>query len=153
MGSSGLDGHQFGAVDRSHCGAAGVVYLLWNFEQEPHGFILDDCASGWRALWRYVHSCLNPFFSSYSSGKCKYTDGALFLGFMTFSPEWLTANQNLDTSNPMFLWCYLVFFNLLWVFLPLYALYHAFTDMRNAFKVRKEIVAARAQMLQQKKSP
>jgi hypothetical protein len=36
----------------------------------------------------------------------------------------------------MFLWVYLVFFNMLWVFIPLYALYHGFVDMRDAFRVR-----------------
>lgn len=27
---------------------------------------------------------------------------------MTFCPEWLTGSPNLDTSNPLFLWVYLV---------------------------------------------
>ncbi|PQE16794.1 emopamil binding protein [Rutstroemia sp. NJR-2017a BBW] len=30
--------------------------------------------------------------------------GELYGGFMTFCPEWLTGNLNLDTSNFMFLW-------------------------------------------------
>lgn len=42
---------------------------------------------------------------------------------MTFCPEWLTGNQFLDTSNWMYAWVYLVFFNTLWVWVPLYALY------------------------------
>ncbi|RDL35409.1 uncharacterized protein BP5553_07340 [Venustampulla echinocandica] len=67
--------------------------------------------------------------------------GELYGGFMTFAPEWLTGNQNLDSSNFMFLWVYLVFFNMLWVFLPLYALWVAFEDMRNAFMVRNASVA------------
>lgn len=58
---------------------------------------------------------------------------------MTFAPEWLTGNQNLDSSNFMFLWVYLVFFNMLWVFLPLYALWVAFEDMKNAFMVRNAL--------------
>lgn len=61
---------------------------------------------------------------------------------MTFCPEWLTGNQNLDGSNFMFLWVYLVFFNMLWVFLPLYALYHGFVDMREAFVVRSRFIQA-----------
>ncbi|KAI9049666.1 hypothetical protein LZ554_006691 [Drepanopeziza brunnea f. sp. 'monogermtubi'] len=68
--------------------------------------------------------------------------GELYGGFMTFCPEWLTGNQNLDASNFMFKWVYLVFFNLLWVFLPLYAMYHAYVDMRNAFLVRHGVVSA-----------
>jgi hypothetical protein len=65
---------------------------------------------------------------------------------MTFCPEWLTGNQNLDGSNFMFLWVYLVFFNMLWVFLPLYAMWYSFRDMYNAFMVRNGLVAARLEM-------
>lgn len=65
---------------------------------------------------------------------------------MTFAPEWLTMNQNLDGSNFMFLWVYLVFFNMLWVFLPLYALYVSFVDIRNACAIRNGVVAARMEM-------
>jgi hypothetical protein len=65
---------------------------------------------------------------------------------MTFAPEWLTGNQNLDGSNFMFLWVYLVFFNMLWVFLPIYAMYVSFEDMKNAFQMRKSMILARAQM-------
>ena len=38
----------------------------------------------------------------------------LYGGWMTFGPEWLTGSPNLDTSKPLFLWVYLVFFNMLW---------------------------------------
>lgn len=55
---------------------------------------------------------------------------------MTFCPEWLTGNLNLDTSNFMYLWVYLVFFNMLWVFNPLYAIYISSTDIFDAFRVR-----------------
>ena len=65
---------------------------------------------------------------------------------MTFAPEWLTGNQNLDGSNFMFLWVYLVFFNMLWVFLPLYAMYVSFDDMNSAFQMRKSMKIARVQM-------
>lgn len=57
-------------------------------------------------------------------------------GFMTFCPEWLTGNLNLDSSNFMYLWVYLVFFNMLWVFIPAYAIYVAGADIFDAFKVR-----------------
>jgi hypothetical protein len=69
---------------------------------------------------------------------------------MTFCPEWLTGNQNLDGSNFMFLWVYLVFFNMLWVFLPIYAMYISFEDMKNAFQMRKSMILARAQMQKEK---
>jgi hypothetical protein len=47
----------------------------------------------------------------------------LYGGFMAFSPEWLTGSPNLDTSNFLTLWVYLVFFNGLWVVFPLYILW------------------------------
>ncbi|TVY71413.1 Emopamil-binding protein-like [Lachnellula suecica] len=67
--------------------------------------------------------------------------GELYGGFMTFAPEWLTGNLNLDGSNFMFMWVYLVFFNMLWVFLPLYAMWVSFQDMGNAFMVRNASLA------------
>lgn len=59
------------------------------------------------------------------------------LGFMTFCPEWLTGNINLDGSNFMYMWVYLVFFNMLWVFIPLYAVWYSINDISNAFAVRQ----------------
>lgn len=63
----------------------------------------------------------------------------LYGGFITFCPEWLTANHNLDTSNFMYLWVYLVFFNMLWVFIPLYAIGTAVKDINSAFAVREKV--------------
>ncbi|KAJ0161269.1 Emopamil-binding protein-like [Colletotrichum tanaceti] len=60
----------------------------------------------------------------------------LYGGFMTFCPEWLTRNIYLDTSNFMYLWVYLVFFNMLWVFIPLYAIYVASGEISSAFEVQ-----------------
>lgn len=54
---------------------------------------------------------------------------------MTFCPEWLTGSQNLDTSNFMFLYVYLWFFNGLWVVMPLYAMWVAYTNIKEAFVV------------------
>jgi hypothetical protein len=59
---------------------------------------------------------------------------------MTFGPEWLVENVNLDTSNFMYLWCYLVFFNMLWVVFPLYAIYVSVTDILDAFTVRTRVL-------------
>jgi CRP-like cAMP-binding protein len=39
-----------------------------------------------------------------------------------------------------------VFFNMLWVFLPLYALYFSFYDLQNAFVMRKGMIAARMEL-------
>ncbi|XWW96756.1 hypothetical protein V2A60_004736 [Cordyceps javanica] len=60
----------------------------------------------------------------------------LYGGFMTFCPEWLVGNVNLDGSNFMYMWVYLVFFNMLWVFIPLYAVWYSYRDISHAFAVR-----------------
>lgn len=59
-------------------------------------------------------------------------------GFMTFCPEWLVGNVNLDGSNFMYMWVYLVFFNMLWVFIPLYAIWYSVKDISGALNLRTE---------------
>ncbi|KAF2456430.1 Emopamil-binding protein, partial [Lineolata rhizophorae] len=61
--------------------------------------------------------------------------GELYGGFMTFAPEWLSGSHNLDTSNWMYLWVYLFFFNMLWVWFPFWILYEAYKAMTAAFAV------------------
>ncbi|EKJ75733.1 hypothetical protein NXS19_012240 [Fusarium pseudograminearum] len=61
----------------------------------------------------------------------------LYGGFMTFCPEWLVGNPNLDTSNFMYLWVYLVFFNTLWVWIPLWVIWYSVKDISNALSVRQ----------------
>lgn len=43
----------------------------------------------------------------------------LYGGWMTFCPEWLTGSPNLNTSNWLYLWVYLVFMNVIWVTIPI----------------------------------
>lgn len=62
----------------------------------------------------------------------------LYGGFMTFAPEWLTGSSQLATEDPVYLWFYLVFFNTLWVWIPLWVLWEAGKEIRSAF-VTKEI--------------
>lgn len=62
----------------------------------------------------------------------------LYGGFMTFAPEWLTGSSQLATEDPVFLWFYLVFFNTLWVWLPLWVLWEAGKELSSAF-VSKEV--------------
>lgn len=52
--------------------------------------------------------------------------GELYGGFMTFAPEWLSGNPNLDTSNLMYKYVYLFFFNTLWVWIPLWVLWEGY---------------------------
>ncbi|CAH0053351.1 unnamed protein product [Clonostachys solani] len=61
----------------------------------------------------------------------------IYGGFMTFCPEWLVGNLNLDGSNFMYMWVYLVFFNMLWVLIPFYAIYWAVGDISSALSERK----------------
>ncbi|KAL3486124.1 Emopamil-binding protein [Aspergillus germanicus] len=63
----------------------------------------------------------------------------LYGGFMTFAPEWLTGSTGLETGNAVYLWFYLVFFNTLWVWIPLWVLYEAAKEVKGAFVV-KEVV-------------
>ncbi|KAJ2902915.1 emopamil binding protein [Zalerion maritima] len=70
--------------------------------------------------------------------------GELYGGFMTFCPEWLTGNVNLDTSNWMYLWLYLIFFNTLWVFIPLYAIYVSWGEITKAFNEQASVSRGRA---------
>ncbi|CAK7267087.1 hypothetical protein SEPCBS119000_002360 [Sporothrix epigloea] len=65
--------------------------------------------------------------------------GELYGGFMTFCPEWLVLSENLDCSNFMYKWVYIVFFNTLWVWLPLYAMYVAISEISDAFAVRDAV--------------
>jgi hypothetical protein len=44
--------------------------------------------------------------------------GELYGGFMTFCPEWLSGNAMLNTADPIYLWLYLTYFNMLWVVFP-----------------------------------
>jgi EXPERA (EXPanded EBP superfamily) len=63
----------------------------------------------------------------------------LYGGFMTFAPEWLSGSTQLDISNPIYLWLYLVFFNVLWVFVPLWVLYAGYKEVSTAFTATVDI--------------
>ena len=58
--------------------------------------------------------------------------GELYGGFMTFAPEWLSGSPNLDTSNVMYMWLYLFFFNMLWVFIPFWILYEGYNNIAGS---------------------
>lgn len=55
----------------------------------------------------------------------------LYGGWMTFCPEWLVGSPSLDTSSALYLWCYLVFFNGLWVIIPFLLLWHSWKEMEE----------------------
>lgn len=55
----------------------------------------------------------------------------LYGGWMTFCPDWLLGSPHLDTSHWMYLWLYLVFFNGLWVVVPLLLLLQSWGSLRR----------------------
>lgn len=67
----------------------------------------------------------------------------LLIGFMTFAPEWLTGSQNLDTTNWMYTWVYLFFFNTLWIWFPLYAIVWGYKEIQKAFRAQELVESAK----------
>jgi len=108
--------------------AAYIAYLL----AKGHGDVGAAAANGKKSL----------------GGKLAFwtivlATGELYGGFMTFAPEWLSGSPNLDTSNFMYLWVYLTFFNMLWVFLPLYTLYEGYTSLTGTSPVDSVVETAK----------
>jgi len=62
---------------------------------------------------------------------------------MTFVPELLTGSRNLTTDNWLYLWVYLVFFNGLWVVIPVALMYQSWVAMTADTKRRKPSTASR----------
>jgi hypothetical protein len=58
----------------------------------------------------------------------------LYGGWMTFCPEWLTGSPNLNTSNALYLWVYLVFMNVIWVFIPLWLMVESYGHIAGALR-------------------
>lgn len=92
--------------------------------------VLGECARYRRALWWYVTPSIGRYWPW---SKDDLLIGAMDTGFMTFAPEWLSGSRNLDTSNFMYMWVYLFFFNMLWVVIPLWVLYEAYHEIYLAF--------------------
>ncbi|XP_022337874.2 emopamil-binding protein-like [Crassostrea virginica] len=61
----------------------------------------------------------------------------LYGGWMTFCPEWLTGSKNLETGNFLYLWVYLVFFNGIWVIIPILLLVQSWQDMTATRKIKQ----------------
>ncbi|KAK6352895.1 hypothetical protein TWF696_004896 [Orbilia brochopaga] len=71
--------------------------------------------------------------------------GEIYGGWMTFAPEWLTGSQALDTSNFMYTWVYLFFFNTLWVWIPGWLCWISYREIAAGLK------AGRATKVERKK--
>nr|XP_019963285.1 PREDICTED: emopamil-binding protein-like [Paralichthys olivaceus] len=59
----------------------------------------------------------------------------LYGGWMTFCPDWLMGSPHLDTSSWLHLWVYLVFFNGLWVLVPVLLLIQSWFSLRSMHAV------------------
>ncbi|XP_074484780.1 emopamil-binding protein-like [Sebastes fasciatus] len=55
----------------------------------------------------------------------------LYGGWMTFCPDWLAGSPHLDTSSWLYLWVYLVFFNGVWVLVPVLLLVQSWFSLRR----------------------
>ncbi|XP_046380856.1 emopamil-binding protein-like [Haliotis rufescens] len=61
----------------------------------------------------------------------------LYGGWMTFCPDWFVGSPNLVTDNALYLWVYLVFFNGLWVVIPLAMLWQSWVQLREAHSPKR----------------
>lgn len=60
----------------------------------------------------------------------------LYGGWMTFCPDWLSGSPHLNTSNWLYLWVYLVFFNGVWVLVPVLLLVQSWLGLRSMNEFR-----------------
>ncbi|XP_073518791.1 emopamil-binding protein-like [Phyllobates terribilis] len=63
----------------------------------------------------------------------------LYGGWMTFCPDWLTGSPNLNTSNFLYLWVYLVFFNGIWVVVPGLLLCQSWVQLKKVHIGKKPV--------------
>ncbi|KAF8470854.1 Emopamil-binding protein [Kalaharituber pfeilii] len=54
----------------------------------------------------------------------------LYGGFMTFVPEWIIGSPALVTSNWVYKWLYLFFFNTLWVWFPAWIIWEGYGEIK-----------------------
>lgn len=57
----------------------------------------------------------------------------IYGGWMTFVPEWLSGSRALQTESPVYLWLYLVFFNGIWLAVPVWVLRQAWNEVQDAY--------------------
>lgn len=62
----------------------------------------------------------------------------LYGGWMTFCPDWLLGSPHLNTSSRLHLWVYLVFFNGVWVLVPVLLLVQSWFGLRGLHALRAD---------------
>lgn len=62
----------------------------------------------------------------------------LYGGWMTFCPDWLIGSPSLNTSNWLYLWVYLFFFNGVWVVVPGLLLWQSWHVLKSAHHLQRD---------------
>ncbi|XP_054856622.1 emopamil-binding protein-like [Eublepharis macularius] len=62
----------------------------------------------------------------------------LYGGWMTFCPEWLIGSPSLNTSQWLYLWVYLAFFNGVWVVIPGLLLVQSWVELKKMHHERSD---------------
>ena len=144
MGRDGPDGGQPGALDGVRRWAVGALVRgtgpaggvargngkkggCWEWEVVLDGRVGHGRAVRWSVV-RSSPSC--TLFLIHS--RVPALTSCRNAGWMTFAPEWLSGSPNLDTSNFMYKWVYLIFFNTLWVWIPLWILVEAYKGITTS---------------------
>uniref|UniRef100_UPI0037E980F0 emopamil-binding protein-like n=1 Tax=Semicossyphus pulcher TaxID=241346 RepID=UPI0037E980F0 len=70
----------------------------------------------------------------------------LYGGWMTFAPDWLLGSPSLNTSSWLHLWVYLVFFNGLWVLVPVLLLVQSWSSLKSLHVLRADVHVNRKKM-------
>nr|XP_023656373.1 emopamil-binding protein-like isoform X2 [Paramormyrops kingsleyae] len=69
----------------------------------------------------------------------------LYGGWMTFCPDWLAGSPSLNTSNWLYLWIYLVFFNGVWVVVPGLLLWQSWLWLKGMHKPQRSVSSKKAE--------
>ncbi|GAA5844264.1 hypothetical protein JCM5353_001881 [Sporobolomyces roseus] len=63
----------------------------------------------------------------------------IYGGMMTFFPEWITGSSALNTTHWLYTYVYLLFFNGLWVVIPLYLMYDSYIHIVGALRTSNAV--------------
>ncbi|XP_055500844.1 emopamil-binding protein-like isoform X2 [Leucoraja erinacea] len=63
----------------------------------------------------------------------------LYGGWMTFCPDWLNGSPNLNTSNWLYLWVYLTFFNGIWLVVPGLLLWQSWLSLKEMHQKKIDV--------------
>lgn len=76
------------------------------------------CWQIYKAMWAKTAPAQQKHLARVWFAAIVLATGELYGGFMTFAPEWLSGDSMLNSADPVYLWFYLTYFNMLWVVFP-----------------------------------